>query len=356
MDKNIRFDSQGYYAYIGVFKDKDYEPLSLIVDSNTAINLEKFYYNPSSLILKNKNYGDKERTKKWFATLEFLLENIDRDPRYGFALQESCWDYDLKCLNKNQYKKMETALESQYKWTVNDILQHAYSVGIKDEFSVIRNKVNRISTILDQTDCNPEILSSYACVLKIMILQYTIKERGRVKSYINLMDFMTRELLGVHAIEANIATNYFLGESKMQEIGDKIFKFGKKTPVLLNAWNTCWDIFYLRVLQLAYFDEKFEAQSPKLVTGDIGIINLARMTSLEFVINDDEGYLPIVSFYNSDIKPEYIDIMKTLEKEMYFDTVNRKEKREKIEDRIKHVKDIIINLEEELLYLYNQVE
>ncbi|HDK7176503.1 TPA: hypothetical protein PTV31_003117 [Clostridium botulinum] len=356
MDKNIRFDSQGYYSYIGVFKDKDYEPFSLIVDSNIAINLEKFYYNPSSLILKNKCYGDKERIKKWLATMEFLIESINKDTFYGCALQECCWDYELKCLNKNQYEKMENALESQYNWTINDILQHAYSVGVKHEFNVVRNKVKRISTLLDQTDCNPEILSSYACVLKIMILQCSIKKRGRVKSYINFMEFMTKELLGVHAIEANIATNYFLGEYKMQEIGDKIFKFGKKTPVLLNAWNTCWDIFYLRLLQLAHFDGKFKVYNPKLVTGDIGIINLARMTSLEFAISNDEGYLPIVSFYNSDIKPEYIDIMKKLEKEMYFDTVNRKCMRDKIKNKEKHVKDIIINLEEELLYLYNQIE
>jgi hypothetical protein len=289
------------------------------------------------------------------ATREFLINNINKDTIYGVALQESCWDYELKCLNEKQYKKMEIALQSQCNWLFNDILIQSYSKGNEDNFGAVRNKLNRISTLVDQIEeCNPLMLSSYACVLKIMILQHTMKYRTRVKNYINLMEFMSKDLIGFHAIEANIATNYFLGVSKMQEIGDKIFKFGKRTPVLLNAWNTCWDIFYLRFLQMAYFDDNIDINKPKLVTSDKGIINLARMTSLEAVINDDKGVIPILSFHDSDIKEEFIDIVKHFEKKMYFDTIERKKRREKIEDIVKYAKDIVISLEEELLYLYKQ--
>lgn len=355
MSSNIKFDSENYYAYIGIFKDKDYKAQTLLLDANTAINLEKFYFNPSKLILKDKNYGDKDRNKKWKSTAEFLIDNIDKDIIYGLALQESCWDYNLKCLNKNQYKKMETAIEAQYDWNYSYILKHSYSIGNKDNFKVVRKKPNRISTLTDQLECNPEILSSYACVLKIMILQRTMQERSRIKNYISFIDFMNEELIGIHAIEANIATNYFLGNPEMQEIGDKIFKFGKQTSVLLNAWNTCWDIFYLRFLQRLYFDEKLQAYNPKLVTADIGIINLARMTSLEAVVDDKEGYMTVLSFYDSDIKEEFIQVAKDLEEQLYFSAMKRKEKRAKIKNRMKHVIDIVINLEEELLCLYNEI-
>lgn len=352
---NIKFDSQGYCAYIGVFDDKDYEEFSLIVDTNIAINLEKFYYKPSSLIQNGNNISNEKKTKKWLATIEFLIRNLDKDTIFGFALQESCWDYETRCINDNQYKKMEYALEAENNWTITDILQRAYSNGEISNIHIQRNKVNNISTLIDQKESNPLMLGSYACVLKIMILQCSIKNKGRESCYTEFIQFMTKELSAIHAIEANIATNYFLGEPEMQELGDKIFKFGsKKIPVLLNAWNTCWDIFYLRAFQLAYFGNEIDAYRPKLVTADKGIINIASMISLECVINDKQGYLPLLSFYNENIQEQYKELLTNLEKEIYFSTIDRMDGRCNLDDKVTYLKNIIVKLEIELLELYGK--
>lgn len=49
MKKNIQYDKYNYFCYIGVFQDKDYEPVSLILDTQIVIMLERFYYRPHKL-------------------------------------------------------------------------------------------------------------------------------------------------------------------------------------------------------------------------------------------------------------------------------------------------------------------
>jgi hypothetical protein len=336
---SIYMDRYNYYAYIGVFNDKDYKHFSLILDTNTAINLEKYYYKPKSLngvILE--------------ATRDFLLNNSASDTIFGFALQESCWDFHLAGINNIQYQKMTKALEDQYTWSKEKIIGHAYSNGIEFDGSPRREKVTYVSTILNQLISNPLLAGSYASVLKIMLLQKRAKSNklNLVEEYVHFINF---ELFADMALETQVAFYYLIGSPSMQEIGDKIFKFDlKKTPILLNAWNTAWDFFYLRLLQRSYFDNSFlNTISPKLVTADKGIINLASLCSLEGVISTKDAPLPLISFNYENIRPEYYVEAERINKELYFGSLQRDIKRKAIPDIDQHLRTLITKLEQELL-------
>lgn len=333
-------DKYNYYAHIGVFKNKDYKHFSLIIDSNTAINLEKYYYNPSKL-------GE----KKLMATRDFLISNIHTDPVYGFALQETCWDYQRFSLNMEQYRKMESALVQQYSWSEKKIISHARSKGIQyDGTPPQREKVSEIHTLINQLECNPFLTASYASVMKIMILQKK-SNKNKMDLIEEYVDFVNNQLIGELALETQIAFLYFLGEPKMQEIGDKIFKFdSKKMPVLLNAWNTAWDLFYLRLLQRCYFDREFmNTVAPKLVTADKGIINLASLCSLETAIITNDAPIPILSFDDNNIRAEYIHDATRINKELYYSSIQREMKRKSLTSIDNHVIEIATKLEKELV-------
>lgn len=336
---SITMDKYNHYAYIGVFKDKDYKHFSLIMDTNTAINLEKYYYKPNSM---------DERVLK--STRDFLIENIKLDPVYGFALQESCWDLSLKGINTLQYQKMSEALENQYTWSKERIILHSSTKGIKSKIEPHREKIIFIKTLTDNFDANPYLPGSYACVLKIIILlkKYMKNKIKLVEEYIH---FINNELLGDCSLETQVLIYYLFGEPKLQEIGDKIFKLNKKkVPILLNSWNITWDFFFLRLLQLSYFDnDSTGVLSPKLVTADKGIINLANLCSLEGVISSSDGPMPIISFDMSNIRKEHVEFVEKINKELFFGAVERDIKRSKVQNMNQRLEMLIKNLETELL-------
>jgi hypothetical protein len=338
MSKNIIFDKYGYYAYIGVFKEKDYECSSLILDTNTAINVENFYYKPNKM---------DERKRK--ATLDFLSDNISIDFVPGLAMEEACWDFSLKGINQQQLKKMENAFNNIYRMNVKDLELHSKGQGGDLQHFVQRNPTPQLSSLIDQLEANPVLVGTYATVLKIMILQK--KEKNKLKAIEKYIDFVKEKLFVNHAIETNIAINYFLGTPKMQEIGDKIFKFGKKNP-LFNAWNTSWDIFFLRYLQKMYYEGlAYDIIKPKLVTSDQGLIRLAEMTSLEAVIQEKNNIIPVISFYDSDIRQEFINEASKIEKDLRNTFYQRRKAISEIENITDYVKSLIRDLEMELLSL-----
>jgi hypothetical protein len=243
---------------------------------------------------------------------------------------------------------MEQALESQYSWSKSDIIKNAYSSGRKYIDKIERKSNKYVSTLIDQFECNPLMVSSYACVLEIMILQ--IKSKDKLKAYEEYVKFMNNELFGSLAIENHLAMCYFLGEGNTENLVKAIFKFGKK-PLLLNAWNTCWDIFFIRLLIKSHYDSSNDIIKPVLITADNGIRDLAKAMAIETAISSGEDFLPILSFSDTGIKTEYVKIANNLEKQLYFDTLLRMEKRNKIGDLNTHLIKIISELERELIYI-----
>lgn len=336
---NVIKDSHGYYHYIGISKKFNYIHRSLMLDSNVAINIEKFCFAPNKMNSVHRN-----------ATLEFLKNNYEIDFVPGLGISEACWDINLIQENPDKVAKMELAFESIYKIEKSRLKEHANGSGINYYKSFKVDKVPVTNTLVNQLINNPNMLLSgtYAAVLKIMILQ--IKEKNKKKAIEEYLRFVNEDLKANLAIETNIAINYFLGTPEMQVPADKIFKFGKYNP-LLNAWNTTWDLNYLRFFQKMYYEsEHYQLSDLKLVTADEGLVILAKMTSLEAAINDGDDFIPILCFYDNDIRDEYIDFVKEIEKNL-FDTVSQrsiKRNKEKL-----NIIELISVLEIELLKLSN---
>jgi len=352
MDKNVHYDKRNCYAYISVLKEFKEQPYSLIMDANTAINLGKFYYKPYALVDTNKKDNDSNRNKEWLSTMELLIDIQDKDPVFGFALQETCWDYDKKCINEIQYSKMEHALKSEYLWNTSEIIRNAYSLGHTNNFNVNRKKVNKIETLLDQMECNPLMLGSYACILKMLLLQKKINNIGREHCYIEFIEFMRKDIRIIHSIEANIAACYFLGKDETKEMSEKILKFGKKGSMLLNAWNACWDIFYLRLLQNDS-EVGVNTHNTVLLTKDEGLIILAKMVTLEAKIIDSDGYINVNSFKGVNIRDEYKELIDKVHKDLYFDVIEHFIEGNNSNKKYKHLEELVYNLEQQVLKEYN---
>lgn len=239
---NVFQDSKGYYHYIGVSKKRDYTHKSLILDSNVAINIEKFCFSPNKM---NEHHR--------IATLEFLNNNFDVEFVPGLGISEACWDMKLIQENPQKAAKMELAFENIYRLDKKQLNDHANGNGVIFENSFKIDKTPISNTLVEQIQNhpNPLLAGTYSAVLKIMILQ--IKEKNKKKAVEEYLRFVNEDLKANLAIETNIAINYFLGTSDMQIPADKIFKFGKLNP-LVNAWNTTWDINYLRFFQRMYYE------------------------------------------------------------------------------------------------------
>jgi hypothetical protein len=339
----IQMDRNGYYAYISPIENTDYEHISLILDTNVAINVERFYYKPN-----------KQETNKKQATVDFLIDNLGSDLIDGFAKQEACWDYSIKRLNQSQYEKMENALDKVFSWSKDEIIAHIDSPGIVSEHELNRAKPPMFTTLIDQViKCNPFILNSYISVLKIMILQK--KLHGKLKDKKKCVEEYVEFVNTVHAVncglENYVAINYFLGKDESYKLGNKLFKFDVKDEnMLLRAMNISWDFFFLRLLQNAYLDkvDYLDAQNPKLITRDDGLINLAELCSLEASMDNN---INIFTFFERDLRPEYINFMESIEKKLYFGSVDRRIKQDLIKKENEYLMNLARQLEEEILKL-----
>lgn len=178
-DIKVIFDKYNHYAYISPFKDIDFEHIEIFLDSNTLINVEQFYYNPAQLAKKNK--------RVWISTMEFLLDSINNDTIYGFALQEACWDTNIGELNKIQYKNFEDALQVIYGWNKEKIIQHAYSSGMLGRKNTGRTKPQILKSYSNNMHANPLIGISYVSLLKLVELARKKKKEMKLIYVMNML-------------------------------------------------------------------------------------------------------------------------------------------------------------------------
>lgn len=348
--KNIKWDNEKFYAYIGVSNKVDYEPYSLLIDSNAAVYLETFYYNPYKLIDKNQSIYN-ERIKIWKATMNLLINSITKDPVYGFAIQESCWNYEKIKLDEGKQNIMEKALEEQNLWDKGSIIKNGYSVGRKKIYITekFQSKSDYI-TMVDNYNQNPLMLGSYASVLMINILQKS--KYDAVTKFKKFCEFQNEKLYLRHAIEENIAAHCFLGNKNLKEAINGIFKFDKK-PVLINAWNTSWDIFYLRCLYYSFFDSFFKhnmkVHNPKLITGDKDLIALATIMSVDIMIDTGEGMAVAITTDYSNIKSKYQRHYEQINADDINNIVSRQDRLNQSGNYVEHLIKVIKELENDIM-------
>jgi hypothetical protein len=303
MSKNIQYDKFDYFCYIGAIPDKDYEPVSLILDTQVVIMLEKFYYNPHKLQSEVKA-----------AVTEFLLLNIHKDRIPGFAMQEACWDRSLGSINAPQFARLQLAIDSIDTWDKERIIKHSQSNGLPYKDYVMREKVLFTKTMIPHLESNPLLLGSYATILKIHLMHYRKSKADKFKLIREFVDFMNEKVGIFHAVEFSLTIDYFLGNSPQSDNVQKLLKFGSKDP-LGAIITSCWDLFFLRFLQLSFMEKTEGIIMPKLVSRDDALINIAKYASIHGLIEMNETPMPIVSFDHNDLDAYTVE---------FIEEVNRK--------------------------------
>ncbi|AIQ70241.1 hypothetical protein [Paenibacillus graminis] len=343
MSDNINYDKYNYFCYIGVFPNKDYEAESLILDTQTAIMLERFYYNPHRL-----------KSEVNAAITHFLLETINKDRVPGFAIQEACWDRSLGMLNHPQLKRMELAITDINSWNKEKIIIHSQSNGIPYSDFVIREKITFTETLIPHLKSNPMLVGSYAIILKIHLMNYKKSKVDKFKLFREFTDFINYRVGIFHAVEFSLAVHYFLGNSKQNDIVQSLLKFGSKDP-LGAILTSCWDLFFLRLLQLNYLRDDWGMVRPKLVSRDDALINLAKYSSIHGLVELNETPMPIVSFDYEGLDARTSSFLEELHNEIRRVAIIRNvTNSEDIGKKVEQITEAARELEEELISIVKQ--
>lgn len=343
MNNIIRYDKYNYFCYIGVFQNKDYEAGSLFLDTQTAIMLEKFYYNPHRL-----------KSEVNAAVTDFLLETINKDRIPGFAMQEACWDRALCEINTPQLKRMELAINNIYTWDREKIINHSKSNGIPFTDFVFREKVSFTETIIPHLKSNPMLIGSYALILKIHLMNYKKSRTDKFKLFNEFVDFVNYKIGIFHAVEFSLAVHYFLGDSTQHDNVQKLLKFGSRDP-LGAILTSCWDLFFLRLLQLQYMKNDLGIIRPKLVTRDDALIKLAQYSSIHGLIELNKTPMPIVSFDYEGLDVVTTDFLEEVHNEVRrAATIRNVTDSNNIERKVDQITEVARELEEELIGIVKQ--
>ncbi|MNP44068.1 hypothetical protein D3C76_1379160 [compost metagenome] len=118
-----------------------------------------------------------------------------------------------------------------------------------------------------------------------------------------------------HAVEFSLAVDYFLGNSKKSDNVQSLLKFGSKDP-LGAILTSCWDLFFLRFLQLSYMQNDGGILRPKLISRDDALINLAKYSSIHGLIEINQTPMPVVSYDHEDLDEDTQDFLDEIRTEI----------------------------------------
>lgn len=273
---NVFYDNLNYYAYIGI-DENEQQYYTIIIDTNVAIDLERFFYYPHKIdsILKA-------------SIVELLINSINVNIVPGLAEHEACCDIKNLSVNKERFFRMDYALNTLFSWNATQISQHA-----KLDSPINVNYISNGPIITGES--NVLIYSTYAAVLKLHLLhQKRKKQKGNELALFNeFYNFLNTEIRMITGLELNLAHDYFFGNSEQSKYVFKLVKFDSN-DILSVAWNASWDISFLRQLQYSHFHgTNLGVIKPRLVTRDNALITLSKDC---YIVGFDKNGIPILSF------------------------------------------------------------
>lgn len=348
MGKVIK-DKYGKIAYI-YFKEDMNNYHSYLVDTNLLVDLERAFYCP-------QNMSDEQKE----VLVQYFKDNngVNKDPIYGLAIQESCWNYNYGKIDEIKEDKVNRAFEIMNTWNKTDARKHYYKTVRQKTFDFLPSNNNDIKHLSNQIfKLNPLFIHSYALILKILIIETKYKLKQRKDSVLELLDFIDNELQCNGAYETYLFVQYQLGKTNAYELASSVFKFQKdiKNP-LMKAVNIAWDFCFIRLsIGLIINPSLLGAKNPILVSCDKGLIALAELISLRIVIqNNDNGDLPLLEIKQSDLRPDFVSFADEVNARLYHQTQKRvvNMMNDYNDMDFKRIEKITNDLENELLSLYN---
>lgn len=332
MGTHVKKDKANYFYTIGVSGEFDYNHFSLILDANAVISLRNFYYKPHSMRSDQKN-----------GVVELLINNYKRDFIPGFGIFEASY-HPSSSIQRTREEDFILPIEEMYSWCPSQVLKHAASQGVERKKKQSKNPKREINTYIPMLERLPLLSASYACLLMIHLLNMKKRNVSGIKLYEEFMLFQNDELKTMCSLESILAFDYFIHN---KDYVSKLMKFG--SPNLRTLSNTCWDIFYLRLLHNNFYKGLEGIVNPKLITSDKGLAQLSTNSSLKVILDLDSTQLSMVMF-NTDINDREIQRKLTaIQNKITLGSFERY--RAPAEERLELIIDVVNKLEKQLYNL-----
>ncbi|PTM58363.1 hypothetical protein [Desmospora activa] len=326
---HVKKDSANYFYTIGVSEEMDYHHFSLILDANAVIALRSFYYKPHAMRPDQKN-----------GVIELLITNYKKDFIPGFGIHEASY-HPSKAIQHEREKEFLESIEEMYSWSPNEILKHAKSNGIKRDKKKVNQSQRKINTYIPMLKSLPLLAASYACLLKLHLLNSKKSKFPGIQLYEEFMLFQNDDLKTMSAFETILAFDYLVNN---KDYVSKLMKFG--SPNLQKVSSACWDLFYLRLLHNNFYKGLDGIINPKLITSDEGLSKLATNSSLKAILDLGEDQISMIVFNTDVTDKELQKKINNIEHKLTLDMIKRYSISD--EERFKRIIDTVEKLEKQL--------
>jgi hypothetical protein len=241
----------GPYQLVGVDAERQIQPAAIILDTNVAIDIERFYFGESTI--------DRDALKALLLTFPYNRSGPTVDLNYGFAMAETSWARDGTFRSK-KVRSLRHAVTEVLDWS---------PVEVERAFANRNPPVNRDKrwpTKVPEPGIAelgghplPILLNSYASLLYLRHLDSTRREwrgRGTKWAFINYIEWLN-DSLGIRgAYEIAAGVDLFFGNEVRQNAVRRLLKIGgNEAPDELadRTWNAAWDLLFVRLTDGATF-------------------------------------------------------------------------------------------------------
>lgn len=232
--------------------------IELYLDTNICIYLTKFYKEPSSFVSVTDNISEE---------LLSLLKNIEMNDLlvdFSLGLEEACRELSDFEINISKFHDMNNAIRSLFEMNYFKMLQHSKLIKFEPFIKHETRKTNSKTNSLESASSFQQLLFvSYACLLKMYILDKKKDSKSNTQLIIEYFDFVEKEIDIFSTSITIFAHYYFSGNNKIRRL---IHKTKNNAEEKLHAiWNASLDLTFPALVSQKFIKDKI---IPIFVTAD----------------------------------------------------------------------------------------
>jgi hypothetical protein len=274
MENHMR--SIGDYRLIGPNAGVDFEPSTIFIDTNVAIDIEKFYFGPGG-----RNWSNLRDLLRAFPVRESRRET-QVDINYGWAVSEATWPRG-EGVDLIRRRRMIHANSEVINWSPDELEAAFASHRSPSAKNPNWHRSTPLENAPDVADPLIMVLSPYGALLYLLSLERDRSKwrHGDPLKQLEKYVVWSKNVLGVQSSYGlMIAIDLLIGASDRREAARKMFKWGggeSPDELAKKAWNAAWDVVFTSLTEGSSY-------------GLMGESYAARPTILA-TRNDDPGYL-----------------------------------------------------------------
>lgn len=247
----VAVDELGPYQLVLPHKDTPADARRLVLDTNVAIDIERFYFGKAPpRILEGLRALNDALPPRWSTP---QIEVV-----YGFAVKEASWPRG-RGFDALAYRRM---LHSVSRWSSWD--KRAAAAALSGRYPPHRRDKRALDAIPSGRDAPDEhpllyVLASYAPLLYLCHLDRTRgtwRPKGGDWALSRYLHWLRTDFGVVGAYETQLGLDMLLGDDERRNGVRRVLKLsGTEAPDVLadHCWSTAWDISFLRITEGATF-------------------------------------------------------------------------------------------------------